>query len=198
MGAANTTSKSDSGKDLLCCSEFCRNEELKQDLDLSSDEKYKKWSESVDFSRNGPARSRRIILPQEKAQFLHHNVPPRTHPVNSRVEFTQSDQLQKIEPPLIINSAKAAAQSPTPRRSSLSYAGNLPEGWTEEEQKRLAWAVAEAAHRSRIRPPGHRAMKAVVAARTQGQREAPNAYGVRSLPTIRTFSHEKQCSSTGL
>jgi hypothetical protein len=194
MGAANSTSKSYSGKDFLCCAELCKNEELKHDIDLSSDEKYKKWSESVDFSKNRPARSRRTILPQEKAQFLHHNV----HPVIAGVENTQSEQLQKIKPPLITNSAKAAAQPPTPRRSSVSYAGNLPEGWTEEEQKRLAWAVAEAARRSRMRPPGHRAMQAVVAARTQGQREAPNAYGIRSLPAIRTFPHEEQCSSTGL
>ncbi len=150
MGAVNTkTQKSDSGQDLLCCAECSRIEPSKPAFNISSDQKYNIWSESVQ-SRTRQANSHRQIIPQKRN--LHHQC---------------NDPLSESK----------VGQSR--RRSSLSFAGNLPEGWTKELQERLEWAVEEIARRSKLRPPGHRAMQAVMAARSQGKRSS-SAYGGRS------------------
>jgi hypothetical protein len=160
MGAAySTTHESDSGKNLLCCVECSKSEPSRLAFGILSDQRYKNWSESVQ-SRNGPAKSHHQIAPQKPKTNLHHT------------DFIPSHLLT----PEIL--CKSKAIQPSSRRSSLSFAGNVPQGWTAEEQEKLEWAVAETARRSKLRPPGHRAMQAVMAARTQGQR-ASSAYGAR-------------------
>ncbi len=184
MGAANTTSsKSESGKDLLCCTECSKIDPLKLARGISSDKRYKDWSESVESSRKAPRKSHRQIIPQEASHTLDQN---------------ESMDSRKFTYPPISAPAVTTALHPPSRRSSLSFAGNLPEDWTEEQQEQLQWAVTETARRSRLRPPGHKAMKAVLAARAKGQREAANAYGGRSLSTTHPILPAQDCRSRPL
>lgn len=64
-------------------------------------------------------------------------------------------------------------------RSSLSFKEQLPPEWSRSQQERLEWAVEEISRRSKIRPPGPRAMQAAMAARSRGKREAASAYNLR-------------------
>ena len=74
-------------------------------------------------------------------------------------------------------------------RESLSYCGKLPADWTLSQQERLQRAVAEVSRNLKVRPPGIRAMKAVVAARREGKREADGAYDLRQVKQPRAFKH---------
>jgi hypothetical protein len=174
MGAAySTTHESDSGKNLLCCLECSKSEPPRLAFGIFSDQRYKNWSESVQ-SRNGPTKSHHQVVPQKPKNVLHHT------------DFSSSH----LHTPEILSKSKAIQASS--RRSALSFAGKVPQGWTAEEQEKLELAVAEVACRSKLRSPGHRAMQAVMAARTQGQR-ASSAYGARQY---RICLHEQQVNST--
>ncbi len=177
MGAANTTAnKPDAGNILLCCVQRSKNEQSNQAREISRDHMYRSWAES-----------HRPSIPQEVAHSSLHISSIRSKSLTSGTAYATSKESRKSMSPHITTTS-----SPLPsRRASLLYAGKLPEDWTEEQQEQLRWAVAETARRSQLRPPGHKAMKVVLAARANGQREA--AYGGRSLPTTHPILPAQDC-----
>ena len=97
--------------------------------------------------------------------------PPAPAPTLSTADSFQ------LRPP---QSAASNAQFVRPMiASSLSFKGSLPPDWDVSQQDRLKWAVEEVSRRLGIRPPGLRATRAIMAARSK-ETSNNSAYDMRS------------------
>jgi hypothetical protein len=152
MGAVSTKSKGTMlPNNIPCCSE-CSSICQSSIHEKKAEEKYHEWSDIV-RSKNGTSR----------AQCC--SVVDNNKPLQSAKTFSPdslSHDFQKSMP-----------------RFSLSFAGDIPDDWTEEDQNKLQFAVAEVARRSRLRFPGHKEMRVELPARIMGRRESSMVYGKR-------------------
>lgn len=78
--------------------------------------------------------------------------------------------------PRLQKTLKVQPQSGADAQPERTFKGTLPPDWARSQQDSLLLAVVDVSNRMKIRPPGPRAMQAVMAARSGEQAEAAIPY----------------------
>ncbi len=174
----------------------------KSKREINHDKRYQKWIDAVRSSKSESkqTRSRDSVLQGDKSQLESNHILDERYqkwidavrPSRSLNQPRSGDNVLQVyacqdtapttkcgntfQPP---NFNAPNLDSPRSLRRSLYFAGNIPDDWNVEQQAQLEYAVAEVAHRLKIRPPGFRAMQQALAAHKRGDRTAACAHGTR-------------------
>ncbi len=160
MGAVNNKSDGNSkpvpDHKIPCCTDCTYfRPSIENDTKIKMKERFQQWSDVLQapgHGINGSIKPRCSVVP---------NRNPRKSALSESADYL----------------CQGTASSP--RRFSLTFAGNIPEDWTEEQHSQLQSAIAAVARRSRLRFPGHREMQAEVSALALRTRESSLVYGNR-------------------
>ncbi len=161
MGGMNSKSEGVEGTNqpvpqnqIICCLD-CTPLHSSIGKDTNQEKQFEQWSHTLQSTKNGSIKPRCSVVPNCKKW--------------QTAQSQSSESLGQCSPKSL-------------RRASLTFAGTIPDDWSEEQQSKLQSAVAEVARRSRLRFPGHNEMQVEVSAQALKKRQSSWIYGTRCFP----------------